>query len=177
MTALQTLAQWQNFYFMIGGVSGGLIGLMFVAMSLGMRFVRPETAEDMEIFVNPTLFHFTVVLVTACVMLVPAHTVLSLSGLLFGIALVGCWRVMRVWTGAKQKQRQSEEPVEAGHFLWHMGLPLLSYTLTILVAIGLYVLGEGWLLTGIALMVVVLIVCGIHNSWTLVIWIAQQGNR
>jgi hypothetical protein len=43
---VDTLQSWQNFYFMIGGASAGLIGLMFVALSLGMRLLSDNTRQS-----------------------------------------------------------------------------------------------------------------------------------
>ena len=53
----ETLQTWQNFYFMIFGVVQRLLGLMFVALSLGMHLVSDETREEFEIFVTPSVVY------------------------------------------------------------------------------------------------------------------------
>jgi hypothetical protein len=84
---IETLHTWQNFYFMIGGVVAGLLGLMFVALSL-MHLVSDETREEFEIFVTPSEVYFVSALLVACVMLVPALTPPSLA-----LALFFWWRI------------------------------------------------------------------------------------
>ena len=67
--------QWQNFYMLLGGASATLVGLMFIAISLGSG---RWTAEDKPIvnvglsaFLSPTFIHFVYVLVTAVIVFVP----------------------------------------------------------------------------------------------------------
>ena len=55
---IDTLHSWQNFYFMIGGASAGLMGLMFVALSLGTHLVNDETISSVGAFVTPSIIYF-----------------------------------------------------------------------------------------------------------------------
>lgn len=55
-----TLHSWQNFYFMIGGASAGLMGLMFVALSLGTHLVNDETRASFPAFVTPSIIYFSI---------------------------------------------------------------------------------------------------------------------
>jgi hypothetical protein len=169
----ETLRDWQNFYFMIGGASAGLIGLMFVAISLGSHLVNTQTAEDMRIYVNPSLFHFVTVLVTACVMLVPVHTIASLSIILGLVCLAGLRQSMDVLK--RMRRRNADAIDEDNHFLWHAVLPTLGYVAGCVSTGGIAITTLFPWLIGFALMVTILIVCAIRNVWVLVLWIAKQG--
>jgi hypothetical protein len=168
----EILRDWQNFYFMIGGASAGLIGLMFVAISLGSHLVNTETAEDMRIYVNPSLYHFMTVLVTACVMLVPVHTTASLSIILGLVCLAGLRQTMDV---LKRMRRKGGEIDEDNHFLWHAVLPTLAYIAGCVAVGGIAFTTLPIWLIGFALMATLLIICAIRNVWVLVLWIARQG--
>ena len=69
------LQQWQNFYMLLGGASATLVGLMFIAISLGSGRWTPEDRlllnASFSAFMSPTFIHFVYVLVTAVVVLVP----------------------------------------------------------------------------------------------------------
>jgi hypothetical protein len=169
----EILRDWQNFYFMIGGAAAALIGLMFVAISLGSHLVNTETAENMRIYVNPSLFHFVTVFLTACVMLVPVHTIASFSIILGLVCLVGLRQAMdvlkRMW------RRKADEIDEENHFLWHATLPTLSYLIGSVAVGGIAMTSLSPWLIGFALMATILTICAIRNVWMLVLWIARQG--
>lgn len=169
----ETLRDWQNFYFMIGGASAGLIGLMFVAISLGSHLVNTQTAENMRIYVNPSLFHFMTVLVTACVMLVPVHTIASLCIILGLVCLAGLRQAMDVLK--RMRRRKAGEIDEDNHFLWHAILPTLGYVAGCVAVGGIAITTDSIWLIGFSVMVTTLIVCAIRNVWVLVLWIAKQG--
>src|SRR5205809_653515 len=90
----ETLHNWQNFYFMIGGASATLIGLMFVAVSLGIDLVSEANREAIRLFVPPSVIYFVSVLLLAAVMLVPGFSPPRLALILFVGSVVGLARVM-----------------------------------------------------------------------------------
>lgn len=52
----ETLRSWHNFYFMTGGATATLVGLMFVALSLGRHLVSEETAPNLQFLSHRALF-------------------------------------------------------------------------------------------------------------------------
>ena len=85
------LHEWQSFYVLAGGASATLVGLMFVAISLGSGLYAPQHLPGLARSLTPTFIHFVYVLVTATVVLVPTITVTVLGGLLMlvGLASLG----------------------------------------------------------------------------------------
>lgn len=76
----EILRAWQNFYMLAGGASASLIGLVFIAASLGTRLVDADTATDgMRTFVTPIIIHFSTVLVISMLVMIPTHTPASLG--------------------------------------------------------------------------------------------------
>src|SRR5688572_25833715 len=86
----EMLRSWQNFYFMMGGVAATLLGLMFVAVSLGLGLVTDENRDSIKTFVNPSIFYFVSVLVLCGLMLIPEiqPNALALVLLLMGIIAI-----------------------------------------------------------------------------------------
>src|SRR5215468_8333896 len=88
----EALRGWQNFYFMIGGASATLAGLMFVALSLAQHLIDEHTRDQMRIFATPSIVYFVSVLLIAGVMLIPILTPEWLALIAFVCGAIGTLR-------------------------------------------------------------------------------------
>ncbi len=172
MSPLDSLHDWQNFFVVTGGASASLIGLMFVSLSLGAHLVNAENESSIHTYVNPILLHLAVVLVASCVILVPTHTLLSLAVILAAIGIIGLREAVRVWNG--MRRQSSQQAIEDHHWYWHFLLPLFSYVVACLTALGLIVSSQAIWLDGVSVMTLTLLITSIRNMWTLVLWVVQQ---
>jgi hypothetical protein len=169
----ETLRSWQNFYFMIGGAAAALVGLMFVAMSLGMPYVTDVNREDLHIFVTPSIFYFVSVLLMACVMLVPTYTPMLFTLIvLLGGAVGLFWSlqyVRRLMRAANEHQ-----DFNAMDWLTQILLPLAGYGVIIAAGVGLFIQQEPPAFMGLWLASILLLIVGLTNTWNLVLWILEQ---
>jgi len=63
MTALgENLRQWHDFFSLSGAAAATLVGLMFVAASLGAGVFTNEHQIGIRSFLSPTVVHFSAVL-------------------------------------------------------------------------------------------------------------------
>ena len=166
----QILHDWQTFYGLLGTAAATLIGLQFVAASLGASFVKPDTTEDIDTWVTPTIFHFGAVLAIAALISVPYLDSQSF-GIVLGLgSLVGLANIYRV---GRLMKRHRPNPAELNDLLWHVVLPVVSYLLAlgtaIMVAANLAVS-----LNDVALASMILLIVGIRNAWDLAVWIVQN---
>src|ERR1700740_3153229 len=46
---------WDNFYFMVGSAAAGLIGLLFVVVTLTAGFDRDQAQRGQALYMNPTM--------------------------------------------------------------------------------------------------------------------------
>jgi hypothetical protein len=170
----ETLRSWQNFYFMVGGAAAGLMGLMFVALSLGSHLVSDETIRAFPAFVTPSIIYFVSVLLVAAVMLAPTFTAVAIGVLFLAGGALG---LLRTSWHVRQLIRLTNQHQNLGvwYWLWQVILPLASYGLIALS--GLLFVFDQWApaFTGLWLAELAILLCAIANTWGLVVWIIQQG--
>src|SRR6202171_1783839 len=80
---------WHDFFILLGTACATLVGLMFIAVSIGASIFKEENRPALEIFLGPTIVHFTSVLVLCVLAIVPSHSWLSLAGLTSLIGFAG----------------------------------------------------------------------------------------
>ena len=170
-TFADTLRGWNNFYFMIGGAAATLIGLLFVAVSLGATLVSADTQAAITTFVTPILFYFLSVLGVASLMLAPIDSHTLVAGLLLCVGIYGMARMAVIIRAMMQLSRA--HALDHGHWKWHATIPGLSYVVIAGTAVWLWVMPTAPL-SGLAFATVFLLLSGIWRSWDLVLWIAHQ---
>src|SRR5580704_2473355 len=85
----ELLHDWHDFYVLVGTASATLVGLMFVAASIGSSVFNEEHRAPMKAFITPTVVHFTSVLFTSLLVTIPTHSWRTLGGMLAGEGLAG----------------------------------------------------------------------------------------
>ncbi len=170
----ETLRGWQNFYFMTGGASAGLLGLMFVAVSMGVQhLMSSEITDDMRAFVTPNILYFTSALLLACAMLIPTITPPLLALLLFIGAVYGLARTIPFVLRLIRVARRNQD-FNMADWLGEVILPVASYGLIFIGALC-FVMNQ-WSLAFMSawLAMILLLISAIANTWSLVMWIIEQ---
>jgi hypothetical protein len=168
---IQDLAVWQNFYLLMGGASATLTGLLFVAVSLSTHRIVGEHAENISIFVTPTLTLFVSVLSTAALMVIPTQTRLSLSLMLVLLGAIGLSYSTRILR--RMITHSTPQIIALPHLIWHGLLPVISYLLTL--GAGFWFFGgSSEALNAVALAILILLIAAIKNAWELMLWIARN---
>ncbi|MGH7041766.1 MAG: hypothetical protein ACREFY_06510, partial [Acetobacteraceae bacterium] len=165
---LHELQGWHDFYILIGTASATLIGLMFVAASVGASVFNADREAPLRALLTPTVVHFGVVLAACLAGMVPALTRASLGALLIVIGLVGVafalragLNLLRRWGGSATKDWEDElfygyVPIAA-----HLALIAAGIVTLIRPALGLDILAGT---------LVALLLLGIHNAWDMTLW-------
>ncbi len=68
------LADWHEFYGLLGTAAAALLSLLFVVASIGASVLTPETAGATRTFMSPVAFHYANVLFLGLVALIPTQT-------------------------------------------------------------------------------------------------------
>jgi hypothetical protein len=161
------LGPWHDFYVVLGTASGGLIGAMFVVVSIGSGFLTKERATDVRIFLTPTMANLATILLSCVVALVPSLERISFS-LLFGIGSLGGL----AYATAIARHVTKREIEHVDHF-WYAIVPPIGYV-AITVAALLMAFGERWSLELLATGIAIILVAGLRNAWDMILFLIQQ---
>jgi hypothetical protein len=163
------LGRWQSFFVFVGGAAATLMGLLFVAISLGQNAARRSSGRARDTFVTPILTHFAVTVLLAALTLVPSQTPSSLGVLAMFVGAFQLVGLLRVLIGILEHHTR----VDAAHWLWHMGLPFVSCLLLLAAGVGLLI-GFPLVMEEVAACLLLHLLIGIRNAWKLTLWILDQ---
>lgn len=162
---MTTLAEWNNFYVIVGSSAGALIGLQFVVITLiANRPIDRDVAQASNAFTTPSVVHFAVVLLLSAVGSAPWGEVVAVS-VVWG--LVGLGGIVYALVVARRMRAQTAYRPVFEDWLFHVLLPLAAYAVLTGSAFAardytrpaLFVVGGTVLL---------LLFVGIHNAWDVV---------
>ena len=155
------LAEWDNFFFMVGSSAAAFIGLTFIVLTLLAERPLKGAAEAGSAFLTPTIVHFGMVVVVSAVLIAPWQTIDIPASLLCIIALVG---VVYVGIIPFRIRRQTIYSPELEDWLFHVVLPLAAYAvLALSSSAAFFHWYEG--LFGVGAATLLLLFIGIHNAW------------
>jgi hypothetical protein len=166
-TLTQLLREWHDFYVLVGTASATLVGLMFVAASVGSSFFSEESRASMKAFITPTVVHFAAVLFTSLLVIIPTHSWHTLAVLLSIMGLVGsiyCGRLL-LWLAIRHRFN-----VDWEDRMFYAFIPLLGYLLLLISAVLLYMRSAASP-NLIAVAILTLLLASLRNAWDMTVWI------
>lgn len=175
------LQPWQNFYMLLGGASATLVGLMFIAISLGSSRWMPEEepilTASFNAFLSPTFIHFVYVLVTAVIVFVPTLSEGVLGGLLALTGLGSLGHIARNLSFVRERYRV--RTIDRSDLFWYSLMPSVGYVLYLDAGIGLLRAAaggpsRGQALNALAAASILLLVIGVRNAWDLVVFLVLR---
>ena len=174
MLNMLVLRDWQSFYLLTGTAAATLIGLLFIAISIGSNLPMQQITNNLQTFVNPTLLYYFQVLLISCLSVMPLQSpfiyiaAFAILGIL-NIVLTSkvSWRILVI---------HSEDEIEFRHWVWHFLLPLIAGLLLLASAIG-FLLGVQLAPLGLAIADLMCLTIGLHNTWILTLWLALHRDQ
>lgn len=162
------LHDWQNFYMLTGTAAATLIGLLFVAISIGGYIPAKQAREYTLTFVNPTLMSYAQVLLLSCLAIMPLQ-----NALIFRIAII-ILSILNIFLAFKVLWRirviHQDDEIDRDHWLWHIVLPGIAGLLFAGGAISLFFEQQLAPLI-IAVAELLCLTIGLRNTWTLMLWL------
>ncbi len=153
------LAEWENFYVIVGSSAGALIGLQFVVLTLiAERPMVKDFERASSAFSTPTIVHFSAVLLLSALASIPWRGTGSAAVLWGVLGAAGCayeFIVLR-----RMRTQTAYRPVFED-WAYHFLLPLAAYG-TLVVASFVDI---GVALFAVAGAALLLLFVGIHNAW------------
>ena len=163
----ELVEDWHDFDVLVGTAAATLVGLMFVAASIGASVFTERDRSALKAFISPTVVHFTTVLMIAVVAPVPTHEWHTLAGLLAVVGVAGAIYSTNVWIELFIHRRFNVDVVDR---LFYAGIPLVGHLLLLLAAFFLWRQSEAGL-DLLAAGQITLLLAAIRNAWDMMIWI------
>ena len=164
---MNPLADWENFYVIVGSSAGALIGLQFVVITLVADTpVARRDAQASNAFASPSVVHFGVVLFLSAIVSAPWNGIVTIAAI-WGLIGLGGLAYSLIVTRRMIRQESYEPVIE--DWLFHIILPIASYITLAVSALlsdshtrpALFLVGASALL---------LLFIGIHNAWDTVMY-------
>ena len=92
----RALDEWQAVYVLIGGMAATLTGLLFVAVSLGVRTVMSDENPQLRASAIRTFNQFLLIMEISIVVLIPRQTQVTLGASVAALALLAV--VITIWS-------------------------------------------------------------------------------
>jgi hypothetical protein len=166
----ELLHDWHDFYVLVGTASATLVGLMFVAASIGSTIFNEQNAQPMRAFITPTVVHFAAVLFACLLITIPTQDWRSLGGLLGAFGFAGV-----VYSGGVLVQIVIRHwfKVDMIDRLFYALIPVVGYLLVSVAAV-LLLMRDSVSADVIAAGLMILLLAGIRNAWDMMVWIALR---
>ena len=166
------LAEWHEFYALLGTAAAALIALLFVAVSISTSVLTPdpESRRNTSTYMSPVVFHYANLLFLSLIALIPTQ---SWETFALAIGVPGAGSAIYSIVIALRVHRNSIS--DLADRLCYGAIPALCYASGPVVALLLLEDKPAGLnlLAGAALL---LLVINIRNAWDLMISIARRVN-
>jgi hypothetical protein len=169
-SAAELFHTWHDFYILVGTASATLVGLMFVAASIGASVFTEQNRHALQAFLSPTVVNFAAALFTCIAVMIPSQTWLSLGLLLTAGGIAGVVYAGRVWIQMIIRRRYNVDAVDR---FFYATTPLLGY-LVVLASGILLLVRKAWSSEVVAAALVVLLFAAIRNAWDMTTWIMMR---
>jgi hypothetical protein len=163
----QALAHWHEFYMLLGTAAGTLVGLLFVAASVGSGVFSPDRQAPLRVFLSASVVHFGSVLVMSLLVLAPITSWVLFGGFVIACGLLGLgyygMALFDAWRDGLLANLPWDDRVR------YAALPIVAYAVETAAGIVLVVHGDGGDVA-LAASLLGLLVVGVHNAWDITVW-------
>jgi hypothetical protein len=165
------VSPWHDLYILIGTASATLIGLMFVAASVGTGVYSQDRYHALRAFLSPTVVHFACAL-AACMFAIAPLRSWTLFGLLIGATgLYGIGYAFIVWRN--MLRHGLTVTIDLEDRICYAAIPAVGYA-TMLAACVILLVGDAVGCDLLAIAMGLLLMIGIRNAWDMTIFTVMR---
>jgi hypothetical protein len=162
---------WHDFYLVLGPASAGLIGLLFVVMSLTANFERDKAMRGARVYMTPIVFHLGALVLLSGLALFPRASGPFIGSVATVCGLLGVAYAAYICRAFLSKTVESYEGDLWFYGLWvgvlYAGMTTAGLLILASQTIGPYVL---------AVDQIALFLLMVNNAWDLVVFITPRRN-
>ena len=162
---------WHDFYALAGTASATLVGLMFVAASVGTGVFTHERQVGLRTFLSPTVVAFSVALAASLVGVLPVFNWRVPGFFLVGTGLLGVVYSWRVWR--RMVHGGIAKSIDLEDRAWYIVVPAVAYLVLAVAGVALGIETEAACVF-LAIGVCLLLLAGIRNAWDMTTWIVLR---
>ena len=163
---------WENVYLMIGSAAAGLIGLLFVVVTLTSNRDASRSSRGIALYMTPTTLHFALVLTLSAVAMAPKLSPTRVAVIFVLGSVAGLISAAKASIGIHGLSKSEDPP----HWtdLWCYGVgPAAGDVALAAAALALW-LRTDWACEVLAATLLAVLLVGIRNAWDLVTWMAPR---
>ena len=172
MWAVEALKEWHDFYTLVGTAGATLLGLLFVAVSLGAGYLTEERQSGTRTFMSPVVVHFTSVFFLSAVALFPSHQAKFFAALIGATALIGA--IISTYITIQVVRTDMTNYIQ--DYLAYGLLPDVAYLVLLAAAVSIY-LEKDFGLNALAGALLLLAITNIRNAWDLTLTMVRRHHR
>jgi hypothetical protein len=169
MWAVEALKEWHDFYILVGTAGATLLGLLFIAVSLGAGYLTQERQSATRTFMSPVVVHFTSVFFLSAVALFPWHQAKFLAVLIGATALIGA--IISTYITIEVVRTDLTNYIQ-DYFAYGL-LPDVGYLVLLVAAVSIY-LQKDFGLNALAGALLLLTIANIRNAWDLTLTMVRR---
>lgn len=167
------LAQWQPFFAAVAGVSGTLIGLLFVALGLNPVVMADASPAGMRVQAELTFHSFVVLLLLGLIGLVPDD---QGNTMMITLTIIGIQGVGRVAYDAWLEQSDPDPRWHGMESVKRKLYPTIAYVICLWLAFAIWRGDDSWFELFVAIVFLLTLSASI-SCWELLKFIGEQHGR
>jgi hypothetical protein len=162
-----TLRPWHEFYALLGTASATMVGLLFVAATVGSGVFSGDRRGALRVFLSASVVNFSLILATCLIVLAPVRDWPWFGGLIVACGMSGLAHCCLGWRDAVRDGLIAKIDLEDR--TWYIAMPIIGYLSVAASGVTLALrldLGCATLAVSMGLVLAV----GIHNAWDITVW-------
>jgi hypothetical protein len=165
------VGRWHEFYMLLGTASATLVGLLFVAATVGSGVFSAERRAPLRVFVSASVVHFSGILAVCLIVLAPLQNEALFGALIVGCGLFGLAYYALTWHDMIRDGLN--RVLDWDDRTWYAVVPVVCYLFETAAGAALALqsdLGPAALAGSVGLLLVV----GLHNAWDITVWVTTR---
>jgi hypothetical protein len=168
MTPLsQSLAPWHDFYTLLGAASATMIGLLFVAVSVGSGVFTENRRGALRMFLSASVVQFGSVLTGCLLVLAPLQ-----HWMVLGAAVMVCGSFGVVFSAMAWRDVARDGivvKIDLEDRVWYALAPAIGYLIEVAAGMAMLLRRDAGC-TALAVAMGTMLVVAIHNAWDITVW-------
>jgi hypothetical protein len=161
------LGHWHEFYALLGTASATLVGLLFVAATVGSGAFSGVRTAPLRMFLSASVIHFSTILIVCLIVLAPGYGWISPGALIVGCGVFGLGYYGLAWRDAMRDGLA--KAIDLDDRVWYAVLPVAGYLFEAASGVAMAMrISESCV--ALALSIGFLLVVGIRNAWDITVW-------